>query len=167
MEYREQTYCSGCGALLDASEGPVHKYMQSSPACFALFNQLLAYEYSDAALLATHRLTVDTYAVQHPGRAKTRQQIQSVGLHLARLSIQLTHNSPPKETNAVMLSLGKHKQTLLYLEPPEHFQMTVADVVAFAGQPQHADKVREWAKSAWDDWSEHHNYIQRWTAARL
>ncbi|MDZ7628938.1 MAG: DUF5946 family protein [Parvularculaceae bacterium] len=44
-----------------------------------------------------HRLSVDAYAVQHPGGA-SRQAIQSVGLHLARLYIQLEHPHTPKES---------------------------------------------------------------------
>ncbi len=167
MEYLQKTICTGCGALLDMSEGPVHRYMDGSPACYALFNQILACEYSDPTLLSTHRFTVDTYAVQHPGHAKTRQQIQSVGLHLARLGLQLTRAIPPKETNEVMLGLGKHKRTLDYMEPPLQFRMTVADVAKFSGGSQHSDKVREWAASTWEDWSDHHDYIQRWTAKWL
>ena len=159
--------CSGCGARLEALEGPTHDYMEGSPACFALFNQLLACEYSDRSLLPTHRLTVDTYAVQHPGRDKTRKQIQSVGLHLARLGLQLASSRPPKETNDVMLGLGKHKHTLEYIEPPKQFSKTVADIAEFAGTSHHPDKVREWAISTWNDWSDQHDYIVNWTAKWL
>lgn len=140
-------------------DGPTHNYMEGSAACFELFTQILAWEYSDPALLPTHRMTVDAYAVQHPGRGATRQQIQSVGLHLARLGLQLGAPLPPKETNDVMLGLGKHKHTLDYLEPPERFTMTVANVAPFAGSSRHSDKVREWA--------DHHSYIRSWTAKWL
>lgn len=148
-------------------DGPVHAYMESSPACFALFTEILAYEYSDPSLLATHRFTVDTYAVQHPGRGATRQQIQSVGLHLARLGLQLKGALPPNETNDIMLGLGKHKHTLDYIAPPTRFSMTVVDVAAVAGSPRHSEKVKEWAASAWEDWADHHDYITRWTARWL
>lgn len=131
-----------------------------------LFNQILAYEYSDPDLLPTHRLTVDTYAVQHPGEGRTRQQIQSVGLHLARLGLQLEKTISPKETNDVMLGLGKHKRTLEYLKPPRHFEMTVADVAEFAGCSQHSDEIKACAISAWKAWSNHHDYILRWAAKR-
>lgn len=164
MERSTKTHCPGCGALLEETDGPVHRYMEGSPACFMLFNQILACEYSDPALLPTHRLTVDTYAVQHSGEARTRQQIQSVGLHLARLGLQLERPTPPNETNDIMLGLGKHKLTLEYIEPPKHFEMTVADVADFAGRSQHSDKVRAWALSAWEDWSDHHEYILSWAA---
>lgn len=154
--------CVGCGSVLKRLDGPTHKYMASSPACFALFNKLLACEYSDISLRRTHRLTVDAFAVQHPGQGQQRKEIQSVGLHLARLHLQLEHLRPPEQANDIMLGLGKHKETLIYLEPPKEFAMTVADVADFAGTPLHARKVTEWAQSAWDAWSAHHDYIRRW-----
>ena len=162
MKISTRTHCPGCGALLEETDGPVHRYMVGSPSCFMLFNQILACEYSDPALLPSHRLTVDAYAVQHPGRDKTRQQIQSVGLHLARLGLQLAHPYSPKETNDVMLGLGKHKTTLEYMEPPTKFEITVADVAKFAGSTSHSDKVKAWALSTWESWSDHHDYILNW-----
>lgn len=67
------TRCAGCGAVFPDMQGPTHAYMQSSPACFAAFTKLLAAEYSSAALRSVHRLTVDTWAVQHPGSAEDRR----------------------------------------------------------------------------------------------
>ncbi len=159
--------CIGCGAVLDHIDGPTHRYMASSPACFAQFNTVLACEYSDPALQATHRLTVDTYAVQHPGSGRLRQEIQSVGLHLARLMLQLENPRPPRETNDVMLGLSRSKASLIRLAPPKRFTMTIADVSAVAGQPEHASRVKDWARSTWADWSEHHHYIRDWTALAM
>lgn len=154
--------CSGCGAKLRAIDGPVHAYMTSSPACYEAFTELLAAEYINPALLQTHRLTVDTYAVQHPGDSKDRRCIQSVGLHLSRLYVQLAHPMPPKETNAVMLDFSHHKSSLIALKPPTRFCITVADVAPFSGGTEHPKKVREWATKTWEDWSEHHEYIKSW-----
>lgn len=161
------TRCTGCGALLPNIDGPTHKYMTSTPACYAHFNTILAAEYSDPLLLPVHRFSVDTYAVQHPGHDKTRQQIQSVGLHLARLGLQLGSDLPPKETNDVMLGLTPHKHTLVYLTPPDSFTITAADVAPFAGTDQHAEKSLEWARATWDDGAPHHAYIQNWTAQHI
>ncbi len=118
-------------------------------------------EFSSEDLMPTHRLSVDTYAVQHPGDG-SRQAIQSVGLHLARLMVQLDTPMPPRETNDVMLRLGPRKATLQRLERPEMFSMTIADVAPFAGSDAHAETVRAWAQSAWDDWHQHHDYIKNW-----
>lgn len=162
-----QSTCPGCGALLPAIDGPTHRYMTSTAACYELFNKVLAFEYSDPELLSTHRLTVDTYAVQHPGSEATRQQIQSVGLHLARLGRQLASPMPPSETNDVMLGLGPHKHTLVHLNPPASFTMTVGEVAKVAGTSEHSAQVRKWAMATWENWSEHHEYIQGWTREHI
>jgi hypothetical protein len=138
--------------------------MLSSPACFAAFNELLAAEDSLRKLKAIRRLTVDTWVVQHPGAAGERRAVQSVGLHLARLLLQLESQRTPEETNAVMLDFSRHKKTLTHLPPPAAFSVTVADIAPFAGSPAHAQKVREWAEATWCDWSAHHEYIRQWIA---
>ena len=154
--------CLGCGGLFEPVAGTTHAYMLSSPACYASFCALLAAEYATPELMAVHRLTVDTYAVQHPGLATDRRAVQSVGLHLARLMWQLTRPRPPAETNAVMLDFSKRKATLKALDPPASFAMTVADVAAYAGTPAHSAHVRAWAAATWQDWSQAHGYITHW-----
>lgn len=157
------TPCPGCGARLEAMDGPTHPYMTSSAACWARFGELLAFEYSDPALMPVHRLSVDTYAVQHPGDG-SRQAIQSVGLHLARLMLQLESPMPPKAANDVMLRLGRRKSTLVLLDRPAAFRMTIADVAPLAGTPAHEDAVRSWARCTWEDWHGSHGYIREWVA---
>lgn len=138
--------------------------MDGSPACWRAFGDLLAAEYSSPELVPVHRLSVDAYAVQHPGGA-SRQAIQSVGLHLARLMVQLDSPRPPKETNEVMRLFAGRKETLERLTPPEKFSVTIADVAPFIGGPLHAQKTREWARAAWDDWRNTHDYVRRWANA--
>lgn len=156
--------CPGCGALFEPSEGPIHAYMLSSPPCFAAFNTVLAAEYGSPALRDTHRLSVDTWAVQHPGSSSDRKAVQSVGLHLARLLLQLERPQSPAETNAVMLDFSRYKATLPALPPPPSFRITAADIAPFAGSTMHAEKVRAWAKATWQDWSHQHDFIRSWVA---
>lgn len=154
--------CPGCGAWFIAVDGPVHPYMESSPACWQAFGEVLAREYGDPALFATHRLSVDAYAVQHPG-GESRQAIQSVGVHLSRLCLFLEHGLAPEAANAAMLRVGKIKDTIHKLARPPHLgTVTVADVVATKSAEEHAITVRKWASSAWGAWSEHHNTVRRW-----
>ena len=143
-------------------DGPVHDYMHSSPSCFASFGTILAAEYSSAALRPTHRLSVDTWAVQHAGSVSDRRAVQSVGLHLARLYLQLSAPRSPTETNAVMLDFSRHKRTLEPLEAPQWFSVTAAEVAPFAGTNKHQEKVRAWALATWEDWHTHHDYIRSW-----
>ncbi len=58
--------CPGCGGSFDVSDGPTHRYLGASPGCWAVYGEVLAKEYSDAAYYRVHRLTVDAYSAQHP-----------------------------------------------------------------------------------------------------
>jgi hypothetical protein len=160
----ETTPCPGCGANLPPTEGPVHAYMTSSPACWAAFGRVLEAEYSMPELMPIHRLSVDAYAVQHPGDPTDRRAVQSVGLHLARLRRQLEHPTPPAETNEIMQGFAARKATLIYLPPPKTFSITVADVAPYAGTAQHGEKTLAWARAAWRDWSAHHDYVRQWAS---
>lgn len=66
--------CMWCKGMFPTLNGPVHKYMESTPGCWATFGRVLAREYEDQRLFGVHRLTVDSYAVQHPG-VPNRQSI--------------------------------------------------------------------------------------------
>ena len=156
--------CIGCGGEFLPQEGPVHRYMDSSPACWAAFGRVLAAEYANAHLMPVHRLSVDAYAVQHPGNA-SRQAIQSVGLHLARLHMQLERDMAPSIANTFMLEAARRKDSLPLLTPPRCFDITVARVAPAAGTREHAALVREWAQSAWQAWMHVHNFIRAWVAA--
>lgn len=157
--------CPGCGARFPESDGPIHEYMESSPSCWQAFGQVLAREYADPTLFAVHRLSVDSYAVQHPG-GTSRQAIQSVGMHLARLCLFLERGLTPEEANAAMLRVGKTKISMHFLVRPQNLgSITVAEVFAARETDQHVRLVRQWARAAWDAWSEHHKTIRRWANA--
>ncbi len=154
--------CTGCGAMFPASGGPVHPYMESSPACWAAFGEVLAREYSDIAYMRAHRLTVDSYAVQHPGRPSP-QSIQSVTLHLISLCLILEHEvSMPRATTALQEG-AKYKSSFVWLDPPPmRGELTIADVHAAKSAEEHVRLVWDWAKSAWAAWSPHYDKIQAW-----
>ncbi|MGI8574907.1 MAG: DUF5946 family protein [Egibacteraceae bacterium] len=77
--------CRGCGLALAATGGPAHRYIPSSPECWAVYGEVLAREYSDPAIFAgAHELSVDTYAVQHAaGDPASSLTTHLVGLHLS------------------------------------------------------------------------------------
>lgn len=84
MPTTTETKCFSCGALVKDIDGPVHRYMDSSPGCWATFGEVLAREYSAVNYGLNHRLTVDAYALQHPGK-HSPQSIQSIAVHLVSL----------------------------------------------------------------------------------
>ena len=157
--------CPGCGAEFAAFDGPVHEYMESSPGCWRAFGEVLAREYGDPDLFAVHRLTVDAYAVQHPG-GESRQAIQSVGVHLVRLCLFLEQDLSPDEANAAMLRAGRTKASMFKLPRPQSLgTVTVADVLATDSKEAHARTVRQWAGSAWQAWEASHEIIRRWAGS--
>ncbi|HHG88869.1 MAG TPA: hypothetical protein ENJ90_00130 [Devosia sp.] len=157
--------CFSCRGLFDDIEGPVHRYMSSSQGCWAAFGKVLAREYSEPELLEIHRLSVDAYAVQHPGEPSP-QTIGSIGVHLIRLCLFHEYDLTPEHANDAMLKVSKNKGSFVWLEPPGSLgPITVGDVVKSNSVEEHKSAVREWAKGAWEAWSPHHRQIRTWLSA--
>src|SRR3982751_1269864 len=93
--------CPGCGASVPAFSGPTHAYYGEAPGCWALYGEVLAREYSDYRFARLHRLTVDSYAAQHPGRPEPRT-IQSVAVHLIGLQLSLESAEPVRPLEPVL-----------------------------------------------------------------
>lgn len=160
------TACFSCGGEFPDMEGPVHRYMASSPGCWATYGEVLAREYGDPSYFSVHRLTVDAYAVQHPG-SNDRQSIQSVALHLVRLCLFLEHGLRAEDANQAMLEADRRKGAFTWLEPPASLGgITAADVYKAASAETHQAAVRAWAECAWQAWSRHHDTIRSWLPAR-
>ncbi len=158
--------CFSCGGEYPDIEGPVHRYMTSTPGCWSIYGKVLAREYSDPSYFSVHRLTVDAYAVQHPG-SKDRQSIQSVGVHLIRLCLFLEHGLTAKNANYVMLEAGKYKNSFIWLKPPDSMgSITAADVHKAKSVHEHKSFVTAWAESSWNAWSMHHETIRSWLPAQ-
>ena len=131
-----------------------------------MYGEVLAREYSDRVYFDVHRLTVDAYAVQHPG-STDRQSIHSVGVHLARLCLFLEYGLTADKANDAMLGVGKKKQSFFYLDPPESLgSITASDVYAVDSVEKHKIIVREWAQCAWDAWEQHHSTIRKWLPSK-
>ncbi len=158
--------CIGCGVELPAVEGPVHRYLESSPACWAAYGAVLAREYTDPAYRTLHKLSVDTYAVQHPGRPSP-QTIQSAVVHLMRLCLVLEDGVPFEAATAAMQVVAAQKGAYHWLEPPaDRGALTVADVGAAASPAEHARRVQAWASATWRAWGAHHAQIRAWIPGR-
>jgi hypothetical protein len=157
--------CMWCKGMFPDEEGSTHDYMESTPGCWAAFGRVLAQEYEDQRYFGVHRLTVDAYAVQHPG-LPSRQSIQSVGVHLVRLCLFLERGLTPDKANDAMLLAAKLKAQYHWLEPPASLgTLTVADVEAAKGVEGHISLVRSWASQMWDVWSPHRATVRSWANA--
>jgi hypothetical protein len=154
--------CKWCRGAFPDAPGPVHEYLESTPGCWAAFGRVLAREYSDRRYSAVHRLTVDAYAVQHPG-VPSGQSIQSVGVHLVRLCLFLERGLAPERANDAMLAAARRKARFHWLEPPADLgPLSVADVEAAEGIEAHGAIVKRWASQLWGLWSAHHATVRSW-----
>ena len=152
---------------MPAVEGPVHRYMESSPGCWAAYGEVLAREYGDRAYYGVHRLSVDAYAVQHPGQASP-QTIQSVAIHLTSLCLVFEHGFELDQATAAMQQMAGTKERCRWLEPPlSRGRLTVLDLHAATSAQTHSETARAWARDAWEAWSAHHGTIRGWAAVRL
>ena len=146
------TRCPGCAVELEALDGPAHPYLGASPACWALYGELL--------LRRPGQLAVDAYAVQHPGLPE-RRSIQSVALHLLTLCLFLEAGHDPKHGPRLHRRLIERLPEPHWLEPPEpNGTVTVADVLGGVS-------VETWARDVWAAWSPHHATVRAWLAASL
>jgi Family of unknown function (DUF5946) len=161
--------CVGCGAILPVmADGPVHRYMDSSPACWAVFNVL-----NDPArpleFAPFNALIVDAYATQHPGVSTSPQAINSVAVHLMTLHGILERDF--KIDQAMWLrqrpgrpgSIERHSR-FHWLTPPSFANcLTVADVAAGETPQERSSMVEAWVKDVWKTWSEiHGDQVAMW-----
>jgi hypothetical protein len=136
--------------------------MESSPGCWATYGEVLAREYSDPAYAPNYRLSVDAYAVQHPGRPSP-QSIQSVTVHLIRLCLLLECGLEMSRANDAMLKATESNKKFVWLEPPpSRGAITVVHVHRAKNPQEHLMCISKWAESAWQAWSPHHSQIRAW-----
>ncbi len=127
--------CFSCGGLVPRVDGPTHRYMESSPGCWHVYGEVLSREYSDRSFGALHRLTVDCYAVQHPGRPSA-QAIQSVCVHLISLCLVIERRIDPGYATRAIRTAVRKKERFVWLTPPSSLgAITVADVQAVLPPP--------------------------------
>lgn len=155
--------CPGCGLVLPVSDGPTHAYIGSSAACWALFGEVIAKEFSDPGYGRWHQHTVDAYAAQHPGEDGRRER-QSVAVHLTALCLLLEHGrDDPGAMPYVRQRIAERLDGLPWLTPPSAgWAVTVADVAAATSAEEHGRLVWRWAEAVWDGWSVHHETVRAW-----
>lgn len=144
--------CPGCGGACPREDGPVHRYMLSSPGCWRRYGAVLAGEYQDPIRFsATHRLTVDAYALQHPGMPEDKRAYRSVRLHYASLFLIFEHGwSQPDATRALQTLAAGSFDPLP--SAPKSFEITVSDVwrSEVCDQPV---IIKSWAEYSYNAWA--------------
>jgi hypothetical protein len=127
-----------------------------------LYSEVLAREYGDLRYTPAHQLTVDAYAVQHPGLPE-RRTAQSVAIHLVGLCLSLERGRGPAELPRLRQRLAPPKRIFPWLTPPgSPGVVTVADVHATETPEAHRASVDRWARLAWEAWLPHHSRVRAW-----
>jgi hypothetical protein len=156
----KKSICPGCGVETPIIDGSVHRYMASSAGCWAKYGELLAREYENLEYMAAHRLTVDAYAVQHPGKP-SKQSIQSVAVHLISLCAVLELGMSHREATA-LIKICADEGRFEWLEPPSTHEINLLHPLEAQSSAEHAAAVREWASAAWQAWAAHHERVRVW-----
>ena len=158
--------CFACGAKGLNIPGETHRYMLSSPGCWAMYNEVLEKEYSDFQYAKAHHFTVDAYACQHPGEPGSTQASRSVWIHLSSLFMIFNYQMPLQEAanfKSVFSQFEKRRSFIHQLEVPEDLgKVTVFDVWNNEDASKHYSLCEAWATSAFEAWKMAHSEIKSW-----
>jgi hypothetical protein len=153
--------CHSCGAETPLSNtGVTHAYLDASPGCWARYGEVLAREYSDPTYFSVHALTVDAYALQHPGEESSKTT-NSLNLHLVSLYAYYRKHVELHELSNLKSRLANFKIQFQWLPPPKDLgAITVNEIWSANTAQQHRERVIEWGEMVLDSWREHHGHIE-------
>jgi hypothetical protein len=152
--------CVGCRGFVPDEDGPVHRYMTASPGCWRIYTELGA-----GAMPTTPRspLTVDAYAVTHPG-VPGPQSTPSVWIHLVALCFVLERGWPVDQAIRLRRVGADAFDGWPWLDRPESMgEVTVVDVdraVEAGDNAVATEHVKAWIDAAWGAWSIHHPSVR-------
>lgn len=167
------TPCPNCYALLPAVDGPTHRYIGASAACWELYTNLNNGGEPPLAPSSHNTLLVDAYAAQHHG-VPSDQAIQSVAVHLLTL-YGVFERGVPVEKALWLRRRGLREQKsgkrgrYHWLTPPSFAgSITIAAIVQLPTPSARSQKVKEYVEQVWAIWSKPHlSTIIRWYDAYI
>ena len=149
-ESKTASVCESCGeAVTDGKAG-----------CVKLFEAILAREFSDYRYGKIHRLTVDSYALQHPD--EYMRSGKSFAAHLTGMCAALEHEDGFAVNQVVQRWLSTNPQIDKPADiPKQRGSLTISYILNAEDTEVHIKRVREWARDIWAAWSEHHDLASR------
>ena len=155
-------HCPGCKALYNTDTPCDHPYIGSSRACWEVYEQVLAKEFSDPAYFKVHRITVDAYAASHIGDQSDRRARQSANLHLIALYLFFQKGAPIHEIKTFLSQATTPKRdwpVVQSVDSPDW--LTVYDVVKASNPEEHEALVYQWGRSVLGNYQAMENELQR------
>ena len=156
--------CPGCKASLEPVDGPTHRYIGASPACWQIYTTLVAGGYAIVGADQYGSLMVDAYAAQHPG-VESPQARQSVAVHLLTLWAILRAGADVEKAIDIRVravSIGKRTGGFDWLQPaPESYPLTVASLTS--STPINAASIDLYVGGVLGSWMTNHEAaIRKW-----
>jgi hypothetical protein len=145
------TLCDDCGAVVPGG----------AANCKSVFDEVLVREYSDYSYARSHRLTVDSYSLQHP--ESYMRSGKSFAAHLTGMCAALEYEDSSAINRAVQEWLNGAKAIDKPARLPGHRGgLTIIYIHDAANGEEHNKRVQEWARSVWSAWSEYHDLAREW-----
>jgi hypothetical protein len=152
--------CVGCGGRVPDIDGPVHRYMTAAPGCWRAYTELLGGGLPPSPAAG---LTVDAYAVTHPG-VPGPQSTPSVWIHLLTLCFVLERRWPVDQAIRLRRAGADSFTGWPWLTPPASMgEVSAIDLDAALRARDGGAAValtRRWVDSAWAAWADHHPAVR-------
>ena len=153
--------CVGCHGVVPDIEGPIHRYMTAAPGCWRAYTELLGGGGLPPSTAVG--LTVDAYAVTHPG-VPGPQSTPSVWIHLLTLCFVLERRWPVEQAIRLRRAAADAFRGWPWLAPPESMgdvtAFDVAAAIALGDGSSAISMTRRWVDGAWSAWAAHHAAIR-------
>jgi hypothetical protein len=147
-----ETVCPECGLRTTIT----------APSCAALWNQLLARDYTQPALFGRfHRMAVDAYCLQH---APYIESAKSLAAHLCGMCIALEHGNDPEALRQLQQWLSGNPRLAKPTLPSFRGSVTIGDVYSINDPAEFGRAVEAWALSAWEAYRALHPIASEWLA---
>ena len=145
--------CGSCGlAVAGGSEG-----------CQRVFESIGLREYEDMRFARYHRIVVDVYAMQHPGRYG--RSAKSFAAHLTGLCAWVEREADAQSINAaVQRWLSGPSPVEKPPLPGSYGAVTIGSLVPADEPVRYGEVLRTWARTTWDAYAPLHATARAWIA---
>ena len=156
-----QHLCPHCNSELAAGEEAGLNGAAWTGSCRADYQALLERERADLRYMRVHPLSVDAYAVQHPGE-QSDASASRVGMHLVSLYAQLMLDASHRDLKQIRRQAAETIE-FRWLPPPEmSVQLGVRHALKADSPEAHRERVQAWALSVWRAWHPHSEQVMSW-----
>lgn len=132
-----------------------------APSCRADYRALIERERSDLRYMRIHALSVDAWAVQHPGPASD-EAARTVGIHLVSLYAQLMLDASYRELKMIRRRAADTIEFRWLPLPDTPARLGVQHALQADSPQAHRERVAAWALSAWRAWHPHSEQVMSW-----